>query len=103
MKVLVGQNFGEKSLPGKIDAKDFEWLLETMTSNQELLLSYYELHDDTSQTPCYVLKDVSNKNDQEMRKDASTSELIMDEMEKNNFKENCGQPCVFNGKATTVL
>ena len=93
MQVLVGQNFGEKLLPERIDVKDFELLLEMLPSDHDAVRRLYEL--DASGIPCYVLKRICSGHSDESIEEAS--QLLLEKMEENDFKQKCEKEYIFNG------
>ena len=89
----MGQNLGERSLPTKIDVKDYELLLQTLPNDHEAVRSVYEL--DASGIPCYVLRKTYFSHHDETIEDAS--QRLLEKMEENDFKQKCEQQYVFNG------
>jgi hypothetical protein len=85
---------GERFLPEKIDAKDFELLLAMMPSDHDAIRSVYEL--DASGNPCYVLRKACFDQHDETVEEAA--QLLLEKMEENDFKQKCEQQYVFNGK-----
>lgn len=96
--MLVGQNLGERFLPENIDVKDFGLLLEMLPNDHDAIRSLYEL--DASKIPCYVLKKACFDHHDEDIEEAS--QLLLEKMEENDFKQNCEQQYVHNGMLVFV-